>query len=394
VFSDSHWVWLGVAWLLVALAAGVIGWGLFWDRSRGRARCPKCWYDMTPVDGGKPSLTCPECGRTAQRHSQLHKTRRRLGFAWIAAIALLGAQLLWSIDRIKQEGWPGAVPSAVLAATVSGPDPDASERHSGRFLDLRRILDERHGRGDVNGLDAWVWRTKLWVVFRCAGQIGATDLPPSDPRRALLVHDARPVVGVDWEVLAASGCALFPDGTRRYQMPMPDRKHELRDLVTANVASEDWIDNGGDAASIEVLDGRVVIAAPARHQAGVAELLTLLRSATSDHPSMGAPDEKAGTRSGAFAGSVPAVYDVEDIRRRDPDKPDGEARKELENIVTGVVHTEDWVGNGGDQASLMWWRWKMVVRAAPATHAEVQGLLAKMRAAGGDLRRLEESSAP
>lgn len=38
-------------WNVVAIALGAIGcvlfqWAMFWDRARGRLRCPKCWYDM------------------------------------------------------------------------------------------------------------------------------------------------------------------------------------------------------------------------------------------------------------------------------------------------------------------------------------------------------------
>src|SRR5689334_12159950 len=43
-----------LAWVLLALGVGVVAAGLFGDRSRGRARCPRCWYSMA----GTPGLTC------------------------------------------------------------------------------------------------------------------------------------------------------------------------------------------------------------------------------------------------------------------------------------------------------------------------------------------------
>jgi hypothetical protein len=88
-----------------------------------------------------------------------------------------------------------------------------------------------------------------------------------------------------------------------------------------------------------------------------------------------------------------AVYDAADFGERNPGAPDVDVYKEVQDIVTGCVATEQWVDNGGDRASVMWWRSKMVIRAGPRIHMEVQELLAKMRAASGNLRRLEESAA-
>jgi hypothetical protein len=48
--------------------------GLWGDRSKGRVRCPKCWYDMR---GTVPKLECPECGHDARQERRLHNTRRR-----------------------------------------------------------------------------------------------------------------------------------------------------------------------------------------------------------------------------------------------------------------------------------------------------------------------------
>ena len=45
---------LTIGWGLIALGALLILRALFADRSRGRRRCPRCWYSMD----GAPSLPC------------------------------------------------------------------------------------------------------------------------------------------------------------------------------------------------------------------------------------------------------------------------------------------------------------------------------------------------
>jgi hypothetical protein len=74
-----------VAAVLALAGAGVALRALFFDRSRGRVRCPRCWYDMA----GAPGLTCPECGGTARSERDLHRTRRRWGQTAAGIVLLL-----------------------------------------------------------------------------------------------------------------------------------------------------------------------------------------------------------------------------------------------------------------------------------------------------------------
>jgi hypothetical protein len=111
-------------WALVAFARG--------DRSRGRKRCPKCWYDMATTVG----LRCPECGREAKDERGFLRTRRpKRRFA--AALVLLivsGVSIL--SPRIWREGWLSVVPMSVkIAALPFGGDT------------LRVHLEERLGVG-------------------------------------------------------------------------------------------------------------------------------------------------------------------------------------------------------------------------------------------------------
>ena len=61
----------------------LVGSGLWGDRDRGRARCPKCWYDMR---GTVPRLECPECGHDAGQKEQLYCDR---ALPWQIAIGAL-----------------------------------------------------------------------------------------------------------------------------------------------------------------------------------------------------------------------------------------------------------------------------------------------------------------
>jgi hypothetical protein len=100
-----------VAWLLavplVLVGVLLLRYGVWGDRSRGRRRCPRCWYDMTGV-----GLRCPECGFAALDERALNRDRRRLKLAVLGAlVAAAGAILpLWGtfyrgVTRVLQPRW-------------------------------------------------------------------------------------------------------------------------------------------------------------------------------------------------------------------------------------------------------------------------------------------------
>lgn len=108
------------AWLLGGLCAVVVAAGLavsflalFGDRSRGRRRCPRCWYDMASVAGSR----CPECGRTPKNERAFFRTRRRWRrFVLGVLLLLVGAPAGFAAPRVRARGWVGAVPTTVLMA--------------------------------------------------------------------------------------------------------------------------------------------------------------------------------------------------------------------------------------------------------------------------------------
>jgi HEAT repeat protein len=96
---------------LLPSAVSLAIWSYRGDRSRGRRRCPKCWYDMTGL-----ALKCPECGHDAKREQQLFRPcRYRRRFA-LALLILAASYATWVGPSVKRDGPIAAIPSWVLIA--------------------------------------------------------------------------------------------------------------------------------------------------------------------------------------------------------------------------------------------------------------------------------------
>jgi hypothetical protein len=108
--SSLDWLYSAAGWSLAAIAGTFLLWALFWDRSRGRRRCPKCWYDMR----GSPGLRCPECGCEAKSDRELMKTRRRRKLAVLAALAGGAGLATSSVPAYRAGGWVALIPSSIL----------------------------------------------------------------------------------------------------------------------------------------------------------------------------------------------------------------------------------------------------------------------------------------
>lgn len=119
VESVQDLVFFGIGAVLALGSIAIALSALFSDRSLGRKRCPKCWYDMTAagatVKRGRELFVCPECGRTITDAKRLFATRRgwRL-FAGACVLMLIATQVIQQPKR-TQEGWTSWIPSSILA---------------------------------------------------------------------------------------------------------------------------------------------------------------------------------------------------------------------------------------------------------------------------------------
>lgn len=117
----GDWVWYLGAGLLGAVAVWLFVWAWWGDRSRGRARCRKCWYSLDVLMGGAGGLpVCPECGWRAKKRGGLFRTRRRK--AWAAAAVVLGTCAVTAglTPRVRRDGVWSVTPTWAMWAVLRG----------------------------------------------------------------------------------------------------------------------------------------------------------------------------------------------------------------------------------------------------------------------------------
>lgn len=177
------WLFLASGWSLAAVGLLLLLWALFRDRARGRARCPKCWYELTGVprreDGGG---TCPECGRGWTRAKELSRTRRKWWWAVAAVIVGVVGVGIAKVPDVRAAGWARAVPMSVLTVAaplkswpaISTAGQSAIARQMGGPAPtpppIGQQLDEEAWQRVADG-KAWEWQARL-VVSRWFGHNG------------------------------------------------------------------------------------------------------------------------------------------------------------------------------------------------------------------------------
>lgn len=116
---SGDWVWYLGAAVLGAGAFGLFAWAWWGDRSRGRARCGRCWYSLESLQGEATDLpVCPECGWKAKRRRQLFKSRRRKGWVAGALILAMGAGACTLAPKARRDGVWSVVPTWAMWGAV------------------------------------------------------------------------------------------------------------------------------------------------------------------------------------------------------------------------------------------------------------------------------------
>lgn len=385
------------AWILiVAGSVVVLGillalWSLFWDRARGRRRCPRCWYDMsgsTPGDDGL--FTCPECGRSRITDKGLARTRRRWWFTGLAVIIVVVAL---AIPKAHRDGPVSLIPSWALVILPAGAEMEwfddfcngaATENWIARELS-RRAREGRIGDGPMR-----FWLGKVETALRKEGRYGIDDEIRAN-------HEKMHSTIIDRDFVDAHLADILSHLEQQTGLPMN-------------------VDRNSLAFDFDAANRRLDHPLQFRHLSAAAALSHL--TGRHSYDLWGIDTEWTYDRNGVVIGSERAlvkrrtvtIIDVDDLLARaqewdseeDLDRygtsPDSFSRSlRCEVLTDSIEHhilPERWWVSGG--ASLINWSiagHRLILDAPPRCQLEVEELLSRLRAVLVDPSREEERAA-
>lgn len=118
----GDWVWYLGAALLGAGALWLFLWAWWGDRSRGRARCGRCWYSLDVLlSNGDGLPVCPECGWKGKKRGVYFRARRRRVWACAAALVAIGAAVCGLAPKVRRDGVWSIAPTWVMWGVLSTP---------------------------------------------------------------------------------------------------------------------------------------------------------------------------------------------------------------------------------------------------------------------------------
>lgn len=158
----TPWVMWSVGVLAFASGLGVVARSLFWDRARGRRRCPKCWYSMEGLAAGSDTATCPECGLSVKRASSLLRTRRHWRVAAVGVIVMVLSVAVVSVPFVRAKHWYDISPDTPLLLTLRQ-DPKT-------WSGATNELYNRAAKGNL-----WNWQERIVIDNLTASLESTTD---------------------------------------------------------------------------------------------------------------------------------------------------------------------------------------------------------------------------
>lgn len=321
---DLDWLFYVAAGLLVVAALWLLWRGLLADQSKGRARCPRCWYDLGALlplpmgEGGGEgssraafaSITCPECGRVVKRERQLFRTRRRW---WVVVggmvVAMLAAAALMT-PKVRRDGVWVVMPTWMLV-TIDESVLAGAERPVG----LTKEIHARLLQPDVPD-----WAVERFVLGdRCSIQFRATwpeNLPLLGriaPSRLVwdvgIREPGGPIADSTWVVMSNAAASPYPRYS--YELAWADRLESfgLRGPTTQLVATFGRRDAGSGR-----WDERVVaIPLPVRFVATIEDAISPVRGPEADR----AVREGLALRLMEMPTSKDLYFSARDVSRRE-----------------------------------------------------------------------------
>ena len=397
IMASTGWDWIfhALGWALAAAGLLLALWALFWDRSRGRKRCPKCWYSMEGAaqgEGGR--YTCPECGKVIADDRTLHRTRRRPRRVVISLMVWIVGYAVFVTPAVRRDGWIAVIPTSVLIVIAS---PERIKElvftisWSTKVALDYGIESELIRRGEEQSIHDWQADFLAWRIRRASGDpAGATEFKSYD-----------------------ISIALSPSWWYSPFRFTSDERAELadtfRDLLVSHVVVDLWVENGGKEAAICRVGSRFFVWAPRTEQQSIEMTLALFIT-----KGQGGIVSVPGARySKEYASPTHEIrmYDVTDIapprveRFKMPPPMPGvydhwpcpgdlvlghEGIFDLYDDITLNVKMDHWIDNGGDLASVWPLHGWLVIWAEPELHELVAERIALYRSA----RKGEEGPPP
>ncbi|UCD73807.1 MAG: hypothetical protein JSV91_08400 [Phycisphaerales bacterium] len=362
--------WITVITFALAIGGVLLGvWALWWDRSRGRLRCPKCWYDMRGAkagDGGR--FTCPECGRSSLTDGKLRRTRRHWRWAGLAVLMIAGSLAMVAMRR---DGPLSLIPSWVLVRLPGGGeiewlDAELWDKSAAnwRVKEIQRRY--RYGWDQPAGAMRH-WLTRVEDALREEGRWGVSDL-------TRLTHQRLRNTIVDREFKG---------------LPAADVLEKLGRIAAVPIVPV-WqdLERGGD------LDTDTTMWFSTR---GLS-VLSILNHLRDDDGwcrarwTCGPDGVLVGTEATLARMRVVQIYDVDhliELKSESPFcdsyEPDDELSvwemcQSVADLIVEYVDIDGWTCMGGDSSAIEQAAWQIIVDTHPANHLAIEDLLQRLRA--------------